>query len=163
VDFPSSQLALVKEQLALMGRIGATRIYVTPPVPNVAAATTSNQPSNVRFNEPGWILAMYGVETLQATFASQATFALRVQINGDQDFVINGNGGPGYASFLGLFGGVVNWIPIMRRVVQGDLWTFTYQNNDPVNASNGQIQLACLMDADVERMQQLNEAIRAGG
>jgi hypothetical protein len=145
-----------------MGRVGATRIYVTPPA--TFSSTTPGSLSDataIRFTEPGYVLSMYGAELGIATAASQAKTGLRMQINGDEDIAVSGNGGPAYPSLLGLFGSVNNWFPLMRRVTQGDLWVFTFSNDNNA-AIVPQVQLACLMDADVERMKQINAAINAG-
>ena len=161
-DYPQSTLGLVKEQLALMGRVGATRIYVSPPATFASTAPGSlSDATAIRFTEPGYVLAMYGAELMIATAASQAKTGLRTQINGDEDIAVSGNGGPAYPSLLGLFGSVNNWLPLMRRVTQGDLWVFTFENNNNA-AINPQVQLACLMDADVARMKAINDAIARG-
>jgi hypothetical protein len=161
-DFPQSTLGLVKEQLALMGRIGATRLYTTPPVASPAAAGGVSQPTTIRFNEPGYVLSMYGAELAIATAASQAQTGMRLQINGDEDYAVNGNGGAGFPSLLCLFGSVTNWMPMMRRVVQGDLYVFTFENNTAAGIIAPQVVLACLMDADVARMKEINDQIHQG-
>ena len=161
-DFPQSQLDLIKQQLALMGRIGASRYYVTPEA--TFSSTTAGSQSNacnIRFNEPGYILSMYGAERLIVTAASQAKTGMRLQVNGDEDIAVNGNGGPAFPSMLALFGGVNNWQPLMRRVTQGDLYTFTFENNNGA-AIRPQVTLACLMDSDIARMKEINAAIARG-
>ena len=92
MDFPQSVLAMTQQQLALMGRVGATRVYVTPPAP--AALLSTSQPVPIRFTAPGYVLALYGQESAQATLASYARTGVRVQVNGDEDLFIDGNGGP---------------------------------------------------------------------
>jgi hypothetical protein len=157
VDFPQSMLALVQQTLALQGRIGATRIYVTPPAVGVLAGTLSD-PLSVRFTTPGYVLALYGQEAQQATFASYAQTSVKVEIDGVENLIVDGNGGgPAFQSLAGLVGGVNNWFPIMRRVVQGDLWVFTFQNGSAGPITPG-MSLAFLADADLARMAQSQNA-----
>ena len=152
MDFPRNILALAQQTLALMGRVGATRVYTTPPVTALPGPGTISQPAAVRFTTPGWVLAMYGQESQQATPASYARTGVRVQIGGDQDLFIDGNGGPSYGSMLALFGGVNNWFPLVRRVVQGDLWITTFRNNDPALAITPEVEFAFFADADLAQM-----------
>jgi hypothetical protein len=144
-DFPQNVLDLIKEQLAFSGRIGASMARVTPVV-------ALGQPSVVRFTQPGYVLAMYG-QTDAGTPASYADVVMRLLINGDQDFFVDGLGGPAFAGFLGLFGGSSNWFPIMRRVVQGDQWAFFFQSQSG-GTPIPQVTLAMLNDLDVARMKE---------
>lgn len=156
-DFPQSVLELVQKQLALTGRVGATRVYVTPAI--TAAAGLDSAPVPIRFTSPGYVLAMYGQESSQATVASYAQTGVRAQINGNEDLHIDGNGGPAFAKMMGLFGGVNNWFPLCRRVLQGDLWIFTFRNGT-AGLITPEVELAFFADADIERMAARNSNVR---
>jgi hypothetical protein len=154
VDFPQSMLALVQQTLALQGRIGATRLYVTPD----AIAIANNNDSaglTVRFTENGYVLALYAQEAQQATAASYAGTGLRLQFGGTQDFAVDGNGGPAYPSLLGLVGGVNNWFPMMRRVEKGELYIVTFRNRTGAPITP-QATFAFIADVDLEKMSQDN-------
>ncbi len=157
MDFPQSVLEMVQKQLALSGRVGATRVYVTPAV--AAAAGNDTPPAPIRFTSPGYVLAMYGQESTQATLAAYAQTGVRCQINGNEDLFIDGNGGPAFAKLLGLFGGVVNWFPLLRRVVQGDSWIFTWRNGTALGITP-EAELAFFAEADIARMAQQNDNVR---
>lgn len=143
-DWPQNMLNLVKEQLALMGRVGASATRTTPTVP-------LGQASVVRFTTPGYILGLYG-QTDQGTAASYADMFMRILINGDEDFVTDGLGGPSSQGFLSAFGGAQNWFPVMRRVNAGDNWVFIFSNGLAGTATGPQVTLAMLNDLDVARM-----------
>lgn len=150
-DFPKNVFDLLTQQLASTGRIGATRLYLTPDVPSPAAAGGVSTPATIRFNEDGIVLAMYGQETDTATAALFAQTAVRCQIGGTQDLFVDGQGGPAFAPMLALFGGVNNWFPLMRRVTRGSLWTFTFQNNTAAGLIDPKIILAMISDEDVQK------------
>lgn len=154
MDFPASMLALVQQQLALQGRIGATRLYVTPDTGSIAAGQDSAG-LTVRFTEDGYVLAMYAQEKEHATAASYAGTGIRLQFGGTQDFAVDGNGGPAYPSMLGLVGGVSNWFPMMRRVNKGDLYIVTFRNGTAAGITP-QATFAFIADADLERMSKDN-------
>ena len=48
----------------------------------------------------------------------------------------------------------------MRRVIQGDLWTFEFANYDTVNAITPECSLSFFSEADVQRMSQTNANVR---
>jgi hypothetical protein len=155
-DFPKSIFELLQQQIAQTGRMGATRVFVTPQVqPMTVGGGAQSAPVPVRFNEKGWALALYGQEGNLATPASFAQTAVRFQIGGTEDFFVDGQGGPSAGSFLSLFGGVNNWFPLLRRVVPGVDWIFTFQNNSPVGAPltlSPSVEIAVIADADVAEM-----------
>jgi hypothetical protein len=147
-DYPKSVFELLQQQLASVGRIGATRYFVTSFVSSPNAAGGISAPVPVRFNITGICLAMYGQETDTATVAAYAQCGVRVQIGGTEDLFVDGQGGPAFAPMLALFGGVSNWTPLMRRIQPGVDWVFTFQNNTAAGTINPKIVLACIADAD---------------
>ncbi len=152
MDFPQSVFSLLQQQLAQMGRIGATRYFVTQDVTSPSPAGGQSTPVPVRFNVRGVCLAMYGQNAVTADAAAFAQCAVRVQIGGTEDMFVDGQGGATFAPMLALFGGVNNWTPLMRRVQPGVDWLFTFQNNTAAGTINPKIVLAVIADADIAKM-----------
>jgi hypothetical protein len=147
----------LQQQLATTGRIGATRFFLTPDVASPAAVGGISTPVSIRFTQAGIALAMYGQETETATAPAFAQTAVRLQIGGTEDLFIDGQGGPAFAPMLALFGGVNNWTPLLRRVIPGVDWTFTFQNNRAAGTIDPKIIVAVIADADVASMMQKGE------
>lgn len=151
-DFPKQVFDLLQQQLSSTGRIGATRYFVTPDVTPPAVAGGLSTPATIKFTESGIALAMYGQE---ATTASQLTFAqtgVRVQIGGTEDLIVDGQGGPGFASMLTLFGGQNCWTPLLRRVKPGVDWSFIFRNRTAATLVTPTVVIAFIGDGDVARM-----------
>jgi len=104
---------------------GATRYYQTPSFGTVTNAAAST-PQPIRFTRSGYVVAMYG-QVDSGAVADYAKTSLRVQIGGTEDVAVDGQGGPAFVPFLALFGGIQNYQRLLRRVVNGTLWTFTVQ------------------------------------
>ena len=148
-DFPKNVFDVLTQQLASMGRIGSTRFYLTPDVASPAAAGGISTPATIRFNEDGIAVAMYGQETDTASAALFAQTGVRCQIGGTEDLFVDGQGGPSFAPMLALFGGVNNWLPLLRTVKRGNLWTFTFQNNTAAGTIDPKVMIAVITDKDV--------------
>ncbi len=147
-DFPQNVFGLLQQQLASMGRIGATRLLVTTDVASPAVGQAST-PVPVRFTKRGIVLAMYGQETDTATPAAFAQCGVRCQIGGTEDLFVDGQGGPSFAPMLALFGGVNNWFPLMRRAVPGTDWVFTFRNDTAAGTIDPKVVLAFIADEDI--------------
>lgn len=148
-DFPKSVFEAAMHQVAMSGRIGASRYFVTPSVGAVGAGLDSI-PAPVRFNQKGIALAIYG-QVASGTVADYAGTSVRIQIGGTEDIVMDGQGSPSFIPMLAAFGGVANWQPIMRRVVPGVDWIFTFRNST-AGSVTPQCTIAFLADVDVEQM-----------
>ena len=151
-DYPKHVFDLLQQQLANTGRIGATRYFVTPAVVSPNAAGGISTPANVRFSQKGIVLAMYGQEGVSATAPSFAQCGVRCQIGGTEDLFVDGQGGPAFAPMLALFGGQNCWTPLLRRVVPGVDWTFTFQNNTAAGTILPSIVLSMIADVDLAAM-----------
>ena len=143
--FPPNVLELSQRQLSQFGRVGSTKVYRTPAV---AAFTGISSPSNIRFREPGTVIACYGQSSL-GTVAEFAQMEVRVQIGGQEDIVTDGQSGT-FAPMLALFGPNLNWFPLWRRAIPGIDWTVTYNNNSLATGTPSFL-LAFVADADVLR------------
>lgn len=151
-DFPKHVFDLLMQQMAATGRIGATRFFLTPDVASPAAAGGISAPSSIRFNVNGIALCMQGQETDTASVAAFAQTAFRCQIGGTEDLFVDGQGGPAFMPMLLAFGGVNNWMPLMRRVREADLWTFTFQNNQAAGTIDPKVSIAVISDSDIVAM-----------
>ena len=152
MDFPKHVFDLLQQQMASMGRIGATRWFLTQDVATPAAAGGISTPVPVRFNVSGIALCIQGQETDTATVAAFAQTAFRCQIGGVEDLFVDGQGGPAFMPMLLAFGGVNNWMPTMRRVVPGVDWVFTFQNNQAAGTIDPKIAIAVIADQDIANM-----------
>ena len=122
----------IRDMLALVDRAGATRYMQAPSFGTVGNGTDST-PQSIRFGWDGFVVGLYG-QIQSGTAADYGGSSLRVQIGGTEDLFIDGQGGPAFAGFLGLFGGVPNYQRVVRPIKNGDLWTLTVRN-----ASGGSI------------------------
>lgn len=149
-EFPAHVVDLFTRQLAQFGRIGATTIYKAPELAAAIAgvAGTVAGPQNIRFREPGTVIAMYGQEAL-GTSLSFATTEVRIQIGGNEDVFTDGQAGT-FVPLLALFGGSQNWFPLLRRAVPGVDWSISYRNQSAV-AKTPQLMLAFVADAVLGR------------
>jgi hypothetical protein len=116
----------LRQLLELADLAGSTRYLKTPAFGAIAPLTISG-PQTIRFTRDGFVTAFSG-QIQSGAAADYAAAALRVQIGGQEDLFVDGQGAPAFAGFLELFGGVPARRRIVRRVVRGDLWTFTVQN-----------------------------------
>lgn len=154
-DFPPNVVELIQRQLSQFGRVGATKIYAVPTLTAAIAAagavTTPVQstPQNIRFREPGTVIALYG-QAIAGSAASYAGTEVRVQIGGQEDIFTDGNSGV-YVPLLALFGPNLNWFPLWRRAVPGTDWTVTYQNRQTGGTTFPSCYLAFIADADLAR------------
>lgn len=117
------------------GRVGASRIYRVPDLSAPLAAPLGSIASApiLTFRDPGTVIALYGQERL-GTPAMYAGIDLRVQFNGDEDLITNGQSGD-FAPLLGLVGFNTNWFPLTRHVVRGETWSISYRNQSGVIAN----------------------------
>lgn len=149
-DFPPNVVDLIQRQLSQFGRVGSTKIYVFPALAGtLAGGGTISAPSNIRFREPGTVIALYGQE-LAGTVAAFAATAIRIQVGGQEDLFTDGNSGT-FIPMLAAFGPTVNWFPLWRRAIPGVDWTITFQNNAG-SAITPSAMLAFIADADLARM-----------
>lgn len=152
-DFPKHVFDLLNQQLANTGRIGATRYFVTSALASSPSALGGESvPVPVRFNVNGIALCIQGQEAVLATPASFAQCSFRCQIGGTEDLFVDGQGGPSFMPMLLAFGGVNNWMPMMRRVKPGVDWIFTFKNNTAAGTINPTIVIAVIADADIAAM-----------
>jgi hypothetical protein len=153
-DFPPNVVELIQRQLSQFGRVGATKIYIFPalaaPVPIAGSGNNISAPTNIRFREPGTVIALYGQE-LTGTVAKFAQTAVRIQVGGQEDLITDGQAGQ-FAPMLGLFGPNLNWFPLWRRAIPGVDWTVTYRNDDTIATASPTTMLAFIADADLARM-----------
>lgn len=152
-DFPPNVVELVQRQLSQFGRAGATKGYGAPDLPAaipIGAPISTSAPVNIRFREPGTVVALYGQE-LAGTAPKFASTRVRVQIGGQEDLFTDGQVGI-FRSMLSLFGGAQNWWPVWRRAIPGVDWTVTYQNLDQAATATPELTLAFIGDADLARM-----------
>lgn len=141
----------LRNLLELAELAGATRYYKTPSFGTVPAATIS-APQPIRFTRDGFVTSYTG-QVQSGVAADYGATALRIQIGGQQDLFIDGQGGPAFAGFLELFGGVPARQRLVRRVKRGDLWVFTVQNLfAAVTAVIPTITLAFLDDEDLSNL-----------
>lgn len=154
-DFPPNVVETIQRQLSQFGRVGATKFYVAPllttPIPVAVAATTptTSDPVNIRFREPGTVIAMYG----QELSGSQTQFAqtwVRVQIGGSEELFRDDQKGV-FLPMLALFGPNQNWTPLWRRAEPGVDWTVIFQNWDTGATAFPTFVLAFIGDADLGR------------
>ncbi len=150
-DFPANTIELIQRQLSQFGRVGATKVYRAPALTAALAAVagTVSTPQNIRFREPGTVIACYGQEQA-GTSASFATTEVRVQIGGQEDLFTDGNVGT-FVPMLALFGGPNNWFPLWRRAQPGVDWTVTYRNQSGSATAIPSLMLAFIADADIAR------------
>jgi hypothetical protein len=148
-DFPANTIELIQRQLSQFGRVGATKIYAAPALSAAITASVgaTSPPQNIRFREPGTVIACYGQE-LSGTAPKFAKTEVRVQIGGQEDLFTDGNVGT-FVSMLGIFGGPNNWFPLWRRAVPGVDWTVTYRNQDGSATAYPSFYLAFIGDADI--------------
>lgn len=151
-DFPKHVYDLLMQQMASMGRVGATRFFLSPDVASPAAAGGISAPSSIRFNVNGIALCIQGQEGQTASSASFAQCAFRCQIGGTEDLFVDGQGGPASMPMLLAFGGVNNWMSVMRRIREADLWTFTFTNNTAAGVITPKIAVAVISDQDIAAM-----------
>lgn len=150
-DFPPNVVELIQRQLSQFGRVGATKIYVTPALPAAIAAVagTESAPQTIRFREPGTVIACYGQEQA-GTAAKFATTEVRVRIGGNEDLFTDGQSGI-FVPMLALFGQTQNWFPLWRRALPGVDWTITYRNQSGAQTATPSFLLAFIADADIAR------------
>lgn len=154
-DFPPNVVELIQRQLSQFGRVGATKVYAVPTLTAVIAAAPAvttpviSQPQNIRFREPGTVIAIYG-QAIAGTVQSFAGTEIRIQIGGQEDVATDGNAGV-FVPMLALFGPNLNWFPMWRRAQPGVDWTITYQNRQTGDTTFPSAYLAFIADADLAR------------
>lgn len=156
-DFPPNVVELIQRQLSQFGRVGATKAYLFPLLAAPIAANISggptgtvSPPSNIRFREPGTVIALYGQTDLGSVFAFANT-ALRIQVGGQEDLWTDGQAGV-FMPMLAAFGPNLNWFPLWRRAIPGVDWTITWRNDNAGATAFPQTFLAFIADADLARM-----------
>ena len=150
----------LRELLDTAERAGATRYYQTPSFGTVTNAAAST-PQPIRFTRPGYVVAMYG-QVNSGAASDYAATSLRVQIGGTEDLFVDGQGGPAFAPFLALFGGIQNRQALLRRVVNGTLWTFTVQTTIGGGGVVPLVTLSFLDDQDVQTILSSLSALKKG-
>src|SRR4029079_4403240 len=157
MDFPAAIIAMVQKQVVEFGRTGATGIERVPdlraaiPVAPGAGLFTEVPAPPLTFQEPGFVIAMYGQE-LTGTPAKFASTELRLQINGTKCLIRSGTNGGAFFPFLGLFGPMLNWFPLTRRVEKNNIWQFIYRNFDTGAVAVPTVGLAFLSDEAIDTM-----------
>lgn len=156
MDFPASLIALVQEQVARTGRLGATGLVRVPDpaaaIPVLAAGIPGEGPAPpLQFAEDGYAFALYGQERTGSD-AKFATTEVKVMINGRKPLITTTEGAPAFFPFLGLYGKSVHWFPLTRRVKKRDIWQLTYRNFDAGAVANPVVGIAFLSDAEVAVM-----------
>lgn len=152
-DFPKQVYDLLTQQLASTGRIPGTRWITSPDVGSVVAGSDSITVP-ILFPAKGIVLAMYGQTVSSTPTANAVDFAgvrFRLQVGGTEDLVLDGRGGPSFMPMLASFGGVANWMPLLRTVEPGVNWQITFRNRSAVT-QNPEMVFAFIADADVQRM-----------
>lgn len=152
-DFPKQVFDLLTQQLASTGRIPGTRWIVSPSVGTVAAGADSITVP-ILFPARGIVLAMYGQTVSVTPSATALDFAgvrFRLVVGGTEDLVLDGRGGPSFLPMLAAFGGVANWMPLVRAVEPGVNWQITFKNLSAVDQSPEMV-FAFIADQDVARM-----------
>lgn len=125
-EFPQAVDWLLR-QLAQFGRVPAATTYCSTPLPAALAAGAQSSPLQMKFPEPGIVIALYGQEAA-GTAAALAITEVRLQLEGVEDFFVDGLGGGVTFPLLGLVGGAQNWYPIMRRASGTAPWLVTWAN-----------------------------------
>ncbi len=157
MNYPAAILAMVQKQVIELGRTGATGIERVPdlgaaiPVAPGAGLFTEVPAPPLTFQESGYVIAMYGQERTGTTAKAAAT-ELRLQIDGSKDLIRSGVAGGAFFPFLGLFGPLVNWFPLTRRVEKNNIWQFLYRNFDTGATATPTVGLAFLSDVQIEVM-----------
>lgn len=139
----------LRQLLELAELAGATR-YFKADAFGVIATTKQSPAVTVRFTRNGFVTAFSG-QIDSGAVADYAGTLLRVQLGGTEDLFVDGQGAPTQAGFLELFGGVPARRRIVRRVVKGDLWVFTAQNNTAGNVTP-RVTLDFLDDDDLKNL-----------
>lgn len=150
-DFPPNVVELIQRQLSQFGRVGATKIYIAPALSAAIAAVagTTGGPTNIRFREPGTVIAIYGQEQA-GTAPKFATTEVRIQVGGSEDLFTDGEVGA-FVPLLALFGGALNWFPMWRRAQPGVDWLVTWRNQSGAATAIPTLCLAFVADADLQR------------
>jgi hypothetical protein len=137
-EFPQA-VDWILRQLAQFGRVPCSSVIRTPALAAPLGAGLASPPLQMRFNEPGIVIALYGQEAA-ATPASFAGTEIRIQMDGVEDVIQDGQSTGGTTfPLLGLVGGAQNWFPIMRRASVGMPWLITWKNTTagPITPSAG--------------------------
>jgi hypothetical protein len=156
VDFPAALIAMVQEQVAKQGRLGATGLVrvvdpaVAIPVFALGAPGAGAAPP-LTFMEGGYAIALYGQERAGSTFKFANT-EIALKINGERDFITSGEQGAAFFPMLGLFGPSIHWFPLTIRVEKRDFWQLTYQNFDPAAVAQPTVGVAFLSDVKLATM-----------
>lgn len=152
-DYPKQILDLLTQELASTGRIPGTRWITSPDVGSVLAGQDSITVP-ILFPMRGIVLALYG-QTVSATpSANSVDYAgvrFRLQVGGTEDLILDGRGGPSFLPMLGAFGGVANWMPLLRTVEPGVNWQLTFRNRSAVTQTP-EVDFTFIADADIARM-----------
>jgi hypothetical protein len=164
MDFPASLIALVQEQVARSGRLGATGITRIPDLAAAVPVAVAGVPGEaaappLTFLEAGYAIALYGQERTGTT-AKFASTEVRLQINGTRDVITSGELGGAFFPMLGLFGPNVNWFPLTIRVEKRDVWQVTYRNFDAAAVANPVVGMSFISDL---RMAQMAHQLSAAG
>ena len=153
-DDGSSQIHASGNHPPLGGRLvesaeAPSRLLVVPFV-SVAAASTGNAIS-VDFSGPGFglLIGMMGSAWATATGLNHPmqSLALRMNINGDEELVTDGQVQQ-FANFATLFQGNALYLPIRRRLTSTDRMNFYVQNHDVDTAVTPVLTLFFIADKD---------------
>lgn len=152
-DFPKQVFDLLTQELASTGRIPGTRWITSPSVGSIAAGADSITVP-ILFPARGIVLAMYGQTVSDVPACTALDFAgvrCRLVVGGTEDLVLDGRGGPSFLPMLAAFGGVANWMPLVRAVEPGVNWQITFRNLSAA-AQTPELLFAFIADQDVARM-----------
>lgn len=121
---------LAKRAEEYYAREGATDFVVVPPLAAAIAAGASveGQPQEVKWKEPGFVIAIMGQE-LAGTAAKFAQTEIRIQVGGSRDVFSDGRVGQ-FMPLLCLFGGYMVERKFTRYVDPATSWWVTWRNRD---------------------------------
>ena len=143
-EFPQ-QVDWLLRQLAQFGRVPAAQMFASTPLAAPLAAGDTSPAVQVKFPEPGIVIALYGQEAAGSAAALAGT-EVRLQLEGVEDFFIDGLGGGTTFPLLGLVGGAQNWYPIMRRASGTSPWLVTWKNTQAAATASPRLGLSFVSD-----------------
>lgn len=145
-DYPAGYREVVQRAIALLGRVGAERIYKVPPLDSgTLAGGASVDAPLIQWRKPGWVIGMLG-QVDNPTAANMANMHAKIQFGSTEDLIITGIGGGTDAPFFALFGTVMIWYPLMRRVTARETLTVTYRNSTAATPLTPTVLFALIED-----------------
>lgn len=157
--FTNAYLDAIMRAQALVGRLGGTRNFRTQDLVTPIAIGGESPTQLVRFDRDGVVLAMYGQEST-ATPLGLSVVSARIQV-GSRDVFLDGNGGPAFAPFAMLFGGLSNWYPMLVETEKAVPWVVTFRNGIGAAATNSpMVNFAWISNEDLAAMASAERAGR---